>query len=313
MSAISAMIRLQLERTPSHWLPILTWTLFVALLLGEQWAEQQRITLQKTLEQNVSVLQQKQRQQHELVLLDTGLSPYLQQRQKGEVEERIRRLAAQQGLQLHRLEQTDSNRAAQQRGTLPPDQNRLVFQGSLPQITNMLHDLAVQLDPEHNLSAQIQTPAPTTGGRQLQLTIATETPATTAAKQPSQDFWRWLKKSPQKVTLGPRNPFQPAGTITTKAATETSPLTELDLNALLLVGTLIDPERGQSRALFLLPDDRVISARIGDAVGREHARILAILPDSVDLVMQPRHPASASLRREHQRLTVHSAPIGSAP
>ena len=313
MGSLANMMRTQLVRTPSRWLAVATWVLFAALLLGEQWAETQRIALQETLDQKVSVLQKQQRQHYELRLLETGIAPYLKQRQAGETEERIRQLAAQQGLQLQRLEQTDANGTAQRRGGPIANQNRLVFQGSLAQITNTLQDLAVQLDPEHGLSVQIQSPAQATDARRLQLILATKTQDAAQTDQASQEFWQWLKNPPQKTTLGLRNPFQPERARVAKIGNQTSPLTELDLNALLLVGTLIDPARGQSRALFLLPDDRVISARIGDAVGRERARILAISPNAVDLVTQQRDSTSSSLRREHQRLTVHSAPTGPAP
>jgi Tfp pilus assembly protein PilP len=314
MRTLPAAIRIRLAQVPSRWLPVLTWTLFVALLLGEQWAETQRVTLQKTLDKNVAALQQQQRQQHEQILLETGIAPYLNARQSGEVEERIRQLATQQGLQLQQLEQTDPNRSTQRRDGASSTQNRLVFQGSLAQITRTLQDLAVQLDPEHILRLHLQLPPSATDGRRLQLTLATQTQDPAAVRQTSQAFWQWLKNQPLHTTLGARNPFQlERGAIVNSAATETSPLTELELNAVLLVGTLLDPQRGQSRALFLLPDNQVVSARIGDAVGRERARILAILPDAVDLVLHHRDSNTATLRREHQRLTVHSSPIGSAP
>lgn len=314
MRGFSSTLHLRFAQLSSSWLPVFAWGLFILLWIGEQWAAQQRAALQQTLNTEVTALQLQQRQQHELALLTTGMAPYLEQRQSGTTEERIRRLASQQGLQLQRLEQTDTYRSAQRRTNKSADEHRLVFHGSLTQIEQTLAKLAAQLDAQYALSAQLQAPANIAHERRLELTIAlqTEDRGQTLATDPK--FWKWITTKPLQTRLGARNPFQAERiAIATSTTTQASPLTEHELNALLLVGTLLDPTRGQSRALFLLPDNRVISGRIGDAVGRERAKILAILPDAVDLVTQQRDSTRSSLRREHQRLTVHSAPTGPAP
>lgn len=307
-------LRARMALLPIRWLPILTWGVLLVLIIAEQWTAEHRVDLQKTLDSKVSALQRQQRQVAELQQLEAGLAPYRMQRHEGELEERVRRLAMLQGLQLQSLEQSEAN-PSQRRSTTRSNENRMVLRGSLQQIDATLQQLAAQLDPVHTLSLRLQTPSEMSDGRRLQLELSIQTHAESAPAQPTPAFWQWLNTTPQQTTLGSQNPFQALqASVASNAIDGGSPLNELELNALLLVGTLTDTARGQSRALFLLPDNRVVSARIGDAIGRERARILAINADAVDVVVYRRDSTtSSSLQREHQRLSVHSAPIGSAP
>lgn len=302
--------RTRLAQLPIGLLPGLSLGVLAALLITNQWAIQSSTEIQKALDQQLEVLQARQRQQYELLQLQQGLATHQPKRREGTLEERMRHLATDAGLQIVSLEQLPVRNNARD----ATRESLFTFSGSLSQIEASLRALPAQLEPKQSASILLDPLSSQANIRKLRLSLRILTDPNAQTTETGPGFWEWLTRKPTEHALGPRNPMQltPSHLPNRSKGDANNPLLQHDLANLTIVGTLIDTKRDQSRALVQLPGGRIVSARIGDAIGRDKARILAIMPRHIEILLQRLDDSAkpAKLRREHQRLNVQAAQSG---